>query len=227
MFLIASIAYAFSIFIDVSVYHFKYYIQDDKNTRHLLALINIFQDFSRGLILIFIPIMAYTTESIKDKNEVWSITIMAHFLVILFLLPLYSFKFTNSFSTKIIKILNRFFGKSKPVQLLEIKKRTKNGISVFSNNWILFITNYIAGFLFSISITFLYYISFYFDQKALILSSLTQFINMFGSMLIILFIDPRIMGAIDDGGGNKEIHILTSSRILVHITLVLILIFIR
>ena len=227
MFVIASIAYAFSIFIDVSVYHFKYYIQDDKNTRHLLALINIFQYFSRGFILIFIPIMAYTTESIKDKNEVWSITIMAHFLVILFLLPLYSFKFTNSFSTKIIKILNRFFGKSKPVQLLEIKKRTKIGISVFSNNWILFITNYIAGFLFSISITFLYYISFYFDQKALILSSLTQFINMFGSMLIILFIDPRIMGAIDDGGGNKEIHILTSSRILVHITLVLILIFIR
>ena len=227
MFVIASIAYAFSIFIDVSVYHFKYYIQDDKNTRHLLALINIFQYFSRGFILIFIPIMAYTTESIKDKNEVWSITIMAHFLVILFLLPLYSFKFTNSFSTKIIKILNRFFGKSKPVQLLEIKKRTKIGISVFSNNWILFVTNYIAGFLFSISITFLYYISFYFDQKALILSSLTQFINMFGSMLIILFIDPRIMGAIDDGGGNKEIHILTSSRILVHITLVLILIFIR
>ena len=37
-------------------------------------------------------------------------------------------------------------------------------------------------------------------------------------MLIILFIDPRIMGVIDDGGGNKEIHILTSSRILVHIT---------
>ena len=227
MFVIASIAYAFSIFIDVSVYHFKYYIQDDKNTRHLLALINIFQYFSRGFILIFIPIMAYTTESIKDKNVVWSITIMAHFLVILFLLPLYSFKFTNSFSTKIIKILNRFFGKSKPVQLLEIKKRKKIGISFFSNNWILFVTNYIAGFLFSISITFLYYISFYFDQKALILSSLTQFINMFGSMLIILFIDPRIMGAIDDGGGNKEIHILTSSRILVHITLVLILIFIR
>ena len=227
MFIIASIAYAFSIFIDVSVYHFKFYIQDDKNTRHLLALINIFQYFSRGFILIFIPIMAYTTEAIKDKNEVWSITILAHFLVILFLLPLYSYRFTSSFSKKIIKTLNRFFGKSKPVQLLEIEKRTNNGFAIFSNNWILFITNYIAGFLFSISITFLYYISFYFDQKALILSSLTQFINMFGSMLIILFIDPRIMGAIDDGGGHKEIHILTSSRILVHITLVLILIFIR
>ena len=125
MFIIASIAYAFSIFIDVCVYHFKYYIQDDKNTRHLLALINIFQYFSRGFILIFIPIMAYTTESIKDKNEVWTITILAHFLVVLFLLPLYSFEFTNSFSTKIIEILNRSFGKSKPVQLLEIKNAQK------------------------------------------------------------------------------------------------------
>ena len=227
MFIIASIAYAFSIFIDVSVYHFKYYVQDDKNTRHLLALINIFQYFSRGFILIFIPIMAYTTEAIGDKNEVWIITIVAHLLVILFLLPLYSFRFTYGFSLKIIKILNRFFGKSKPIQLKKIIKQTINEEAVITNNVKLFVTNYIAGFLFSFSITFLYYISFYFEQKALMLSSLTQFINMFGSMLIILFVDPRIMGAIDDGRGNKEIHILTSSRILVHITLVVILIFIQ
>ena len=227
MFIIAAIAYAFSIFIDVSVYHFKYYIQDDKNTRHLLSLINIFQYCSRGFILIFIPIMAYTTESIKDKNEVWIITLLAHILVILFLIPLYSSRFTSGFSIKIITLLNRFFGNSKPISLEAINQRTKGKIQGFSNNWILFVTNYTAGFLFLISITFLYYISFYFDQKALILSSLTQFINMFGSMLIILFIDPRIMGAIDDGGGENEIHILTSSRILVHITLVFILIFIK
>ena len=227
MFIIASIAYDFSIFIDISVYHFKYYVQDDKNTRHLLALINIFQYFSRGFILIFIPIMAYTTESIKDKNEVWNMTLVAHLLVILFLLPLYSFRFTYFFSCEVIRILNRFFGKSKPIQLKKIIKETINEEAVISNNIKLFITNYIAGFLFSFSITFLYYISFYFEQKALMLSSLAQLINMFGSMLIILFIDPRIMGAIDDGRGNKEIHILTSSRILVHVTLVLLLIFFR
>ena len=227
MFIIASIAYAFSIFIDISVYHFKYYVQDDKNTRHLLALINIFQYFSRGFILIFIPIMAYTTESIKDKNEVWNMTLVAHLLVILFLLPLYSFRFTYFFSCEVIRILNRFFGKSKSIQLKKIIKETINEEAVISNNIKLFITNYIAGFLFSFSITFLYYISFYFEQKALMLSSLAQLINMFGSMLIILFIDPRIMGAIDDGRGNKEIHILTSSRILVHVTLVLLLIFFR
>ena len=226
MFIIAAIAYAFSIFIDVSVYHFKYYIQDNKNTRHLLSLINIFQYCSRGFILIFAPIMAFVTESVKDKNEVWLITIVAHFLVILFLLPLYSYRFTSSFSIVVIEILNRFFGKSKPVQLEKIRKHSRE-INLFSKNWVLFASNYIAGFLFSISITFLYYVSFSFPQKALILSSMTQLINMFGSIILILFIDPSIMGAIDDGAGYKEIKILTTSRILVHITLVLILIFIR
>ena len=226
MFIIAAIAYAFSIFIDVSVYHFKYYIQDNKNTRHLLSLINIFQYCSRGFILIFAPIMAFVTESVKDNNEVWLITIVAHFLVILFLLPLYSFRSTSSFSIVVIEILNRFFGKSKPVQLEKIRKHSRE-VNLFSKNWVLFASNYIAGFLFSISITFLYYVSFSFPQKALILSSMTQLINMFGSIILILFIDPRIMGAIDDGAGYKEIKILTTSRILVHITLVLILIFIR
>lgn len=226
MFIIAAIAYAFSIFIDVSVYHFKYYIQDNKNTRHLLSLINIFQYCSRGFILIFAPIMAFVTESVKDKEEVWFITILAHFLVILFLLPLYSYRFTASFSLTVIEILNKFFGKSKPVQLEKIRKHSREA-NLFSKNWVLFASNYIAGFLFSISITFLYYVSFSFPQKALILSSMTQLINMFGSIILILFIDPRIMGAIDDGAGYKEIKILTTSRILVHITLVLILIFIR
>ncbi len=226
MFIIAAIAYAFSIFIDVSVYHFKYYIQDNKNTRHLLSLINIFQYCSRGFILIFAPIMAFVTESVKDKEEVWFITILAHFLVILFLLPLYSYRFTSSFSIVVIEILNRFFGKSKPVQLEKIRKHSRE-VNLFSKNGVLFASNYIAGFLFSISITFLYYVSFSFPQKALILSSMTQLINMFGSIILILFIDPRIMGAIDDGAGYKEIKILTTSRILVHITLVLILIFIR
>ncbi|WP_245980889.1 lipid II flippase family protein [Flavobacterium weaverense] len=170
--------------------------------------------------------MAYTTESIKNKNEVWMITILAHFLVILFLLPLYSFKFTSSFSLKIIQLLNLLFGKSKPIVYENMKGYSSNE-EVLSGKWKLFITNYIAGFLFSISITFLYYVSFSYPQKALILSSMTQVINMFGSIMLILFIDPKIMGAIDDGGGYKEIQILTSSRILVHITLVLILVFIR
>lgn len=226
MFILAAIAYAFSIFIDVATYHFKYYIQDNKNTRHLLSLINIFQYCSRGFILIFIPIMAFFTESVKDKNQVWLITILAHFSVIIILLPLYSHRFTFIFSKSVIKILNRFFGKSKSLNLIQIYKQPRF-FSITAKNCVLFLGNYIAGFLFSFSITFLYYISFSFPQNALMLSSLTQLINMFGSVVLILFIDPRIMGAIDDGGGLKEIKILTTSRILVHITLFIILIFIR
>lgn len=226
MFVLAAIAYAFSIFIDVSVYHLKYYVQDNKNTRHLLSLINIFQYSSRGFILIFIPIMAFITESVKDKDQVWLITILAHFLVIIILLPLFSHRFTLSFSKIVIKALNRFFGKSKPLYLAEITPQSISFTLTF-RNCILFTTNYIAGFLFSFSITFLYYISFSFPQKALMLSSMTQLINMFGSIILILFIDPRIMGAIDDGEGFVEIKILTTSRILVHVTLFLILLFIR
>lgn len=229
MFSIAAIAYALSIFIDVSVYHFKYYIQDRKNLRHLLSLINIFQYIARGFILVFMPIMAYVTESIKDKDEVWFLTILAHFFVVLFLLPLYSHRFTSFFSVKVINILNMIFGKSKAISLEQIGKESRIGgkENSSSDDFILLITSYIAGFLFSFSITFLYYISFSYPQKALMLSSMTQIINMFGSLLLILFIDPKIMGLIDDGGGYKEVRILTTSRVLVHLSLIVILIFLR
>lgn len=227
MFIIAAIAYAFSIFIDVSVYHFKYYIQDNKNIRHLFSMINIFQYSARLFVLIFIPIMAYLTESIKDKNEVWITTLLAHSLVVLFLLPLYSYRFSSFFSRKVINILNLIFGRSKPMQLVDISKQKQSLKEHSLSDFYLFSMSYIAGFLFSVSITFLYFISFSYPQKALMLSSMTQIINMFGSMLLILFIDPRIMGAIDEGNGHREIIILSTSRILVHITLVLILLYIK
>lgn len=227
MFIIAAIAYAFSIFIDVSVYHFKYYIQDNKNIRHLFSMINIFQYSARLFVLIFIPIMAYLTESIKDKNEVWITTLLAHSLVVLFLLPLYSYTFSSFFSRKVINILNLVFGKSKPIELVHIGKQKQSLSVYFLSDFYLFCISYIAGFLFSVSITFLYFISFSYPQKALMLSSMTQIINMFGSMLLILFIDPKIMGSIDEGNGHREIIILATSRILVHITLVLILLYIK
>ncbi|GGF08229.1 alkanesulfonate monooxygenase [Flavobacterium limi] len=227
MFIIAAIAYAFSIFIDVAVYHFKYYIQDDKNIRHLFSMINIFQYSARFFILIFSPIMSYLTESVKDKNEVWIITVFAHFFVVLLLLLLYSHRFSYYFSKKVIHILNLIFGKSKPLKLVYIEKQKHWPKLSVSSDFYLFFTSYIAGFLFSISITFLYFISFSYPQKALMLSSGTQIINMFGSMLLILFIDPKVMGAIDEGKGYQEIMILTTSRIFVHITLVIILFYIK
>ena len=113
MYLIAALAYAFSIFIDISVYYIKYYIQDNKNIRYILSLINIFQYSARAFVLIFVPVMSYLTETVKDKNEVWKITLITHFFVVLFLLLLFHNKFILNFSKFIIKLLNIIFGKSK------------------------------------------------------------------------------------------------------------------
>ena len=173
--------------------------------------------------MIFMPIMAFLTESVKDKQEVWFITLMAHFFTILFLIPLFSYHFTYPFSKAIIRVLNRFFGKSKPIELVVIEMQPTNQKRKFYKDFMLFVFCFIAGILFSFSITFLFYISFSFQQKALMLSSMTQVINMFGSVLLIMFIDPKIMGAIDDGYGYHEIKIVTSSRVLVHVVLFLIL----
>ena len=90
MYLIAALAYAFSIFIDISVYYIKYYIQDNKNIRYILSLINIFQYSARAFVLIFVPVMSYLTETVKDKNKVWEITLITHVFVVLFLLLLFS-----------------------------------------------------------------------------------------------------------------------------------------
>lgn len=227
MFLIASMAYAMSIFIDVSVYHLKYYIQDSKNVRYLLSLINIFQYSARAFVLIFVPVMAYITETIKDSSLVWEITLYSHVFVLIFLLPLYSHRFSSFFSVKVIQVLNIFFGKSKKINLIQIERVIYDKKDGVLKKIFFFSTSFLAGFLFSISITFLYYLSFSFPQKALMLSSFTQIINMFGSLIFVLLIDPRIMSSIDHGEGYHEIKLLTTSRICVHVSLILILFFIK
>lgn len=228
IFILTAFSYAISIFIDVSVYHLKYYIQDLKNVRFLFSLINIFQYSARAFVLIFIPIMAFITESLKNKDLVWGITILSHIFVVILLLPLFSDRIAACFSFKIIKTLNSIFGNSKKIKLNIIQTNTIHKKFTFSiKNSFFAIVAYISGFLFSISITFLYYLSFSFPQKALILSSFTQIINMFGSLILILFLDPRIMSSIDNEEGYQEIRLLTFSRVLVHITLIVILLIIK
>jgi hypothetical protein len=50
---------------------------------------------------------------------------------------------------------------------------------------------------------------------------------MFGVLILILLIDPKIMSSIDKGEGFTEIKLLTVSRILVHLVIILILFLIR
>lgn len=231
MFLLASICYAFSIFIDVSSYHIKYYIQDNNNVRYLLSLVNIFQYSARAFVLVFVPITAYYTETIRDKDLVWLIIFLAHLFVVFLLLPLFNSKFSSFFSRIVIIILNIVFGKSKKINLRQIsipvKGNDNHEETKFLFNLIFFLISFIAGFFFSIGITFLYYLSFSFPQKALTLSSYTQIINMVGSLIFVLFLDPKIMSSIDSEKGYNEIRLLTASRITVHISLILLLYYIK
>ena len=105
-FLIAPLMYAVSIYIDVFTYHLKFNLHDNKNFRYLFSLINVFQYSARGFILIFAPIMAYYTESVKDKDLIWLMTLLAHIFVILLLIMLYSRRYSLAISRFIISKLN-------------------------------------------------------------------------------------------------------------------------
>lgn len=229
MVIAAAISYAISIFIDVFAYHLKYNIHDNKNLRYIFSLINIFQFSARAFVLIYVPIMAYFTETLKDKSIVWQTTLYSHFFVIIFLLPLFFPIFSKVFSIKLINSLNVVFGKSRKLNF-EINSEiiTSEKFSFFKkDNVLFFILTFLSGFVFSISITFLYYLTFYYPTKALTLTSYSQIINMFGVLILILLVDPKIMSSIDKGKGNTEIKLLTLSRVLVHIILVIILLLIK
>ena len=66
--ILAAFSYATSIFVDVSVYHLKYYIQDSKNVRFNLSLINIYQYSARAFVLIFIPAFPKEQRNFKFLN---------------------------------------------------------------------------------------------------------------------------------------------------------------
>ena len=228
MFVIASITYAISIFIDIFTYHLKFHIHDSKNLRYIFSLINIFQYSARAFVLIYAPIMAYYTETVKDMNLVWQTTLMCHFFVILFILPLFSKKFSIKISKKVIVLLNILFGKSKKISFENLKnsEEIENSKEKKTKNYFFFLITFISGFLFSFSTTFLFYLTFYYPTKALTLTSYSQIINMIGVLILVLLIDPKIMTAIDKGKGHEELKLLTTSRIFVHLSLIVILLFV-
>lgn len=228
MFVIASITYAISIFIDIFTYHLKFHIHDSKNLRYIFSLINIFQYSARAFVLIYAPIMAYYTETVKDMTLVWQTTLMCHFFVILFILPLFSKNFSLKISKKVIVLLNIFFGKSKKINFenIKISEEIENEQQKKPQKYFFFLITYMSGFLFSFSTTFLFYLTFYYPTKALTLTSYSQIINMIGVLILVLLIDPKIMTAIDKGKGHEELKLLTTSRIFVHLSLIVILLFI-
>ena len=228
-FLIAPLMYAVSIYIDVFTYHLKFNLHDNKNFRYLFSLINVFQYSARGFILIFAPIMAYYTESVKDKDLIWLMTLLAHIFVILLLIMLYSRRYSLAISRFIISKLNFFLGKAeykKDFTIILNPTFRKEAIN-FKKDSLFFGFSFLASSVYGFSMTFLYYIAFYFPQKVLMLSSYSQVLNSVGAMSLLLFIDPRMMASIDNGKGLKELNIITTSRICANFVLILILLFIR
>lgn len=227
---LAPLMYAISIYVDIVTYHLKFNLHDGKNYRYLFSLINVFQYTARGFVLIFVPIMAYYTENLKDKDLIWMATLLSHILVVLLLLPLFNRNHSLFLSKFIIGNLNKILGKSEykksffvqinPTHNAKEPIRIKSDIAFFA-------ISYIAFTIFSFSMTFLYYIVFYFPSNVLMLSSYSQILNTFGAISILLFIDPRFMAAIDNSKGLKQLNILTTSRIVAHCTLILVLIFLR
>lgn len=223
---LAPVMYALSIFVDIFTYHLKFNVHDSKNYRYLFSLISVFQYTARGFILIFAPIMAYFTETVKDKHLIWAVTLIAHITVIFFLLPLYNRNFSRWLSQFLIKYLNKFLGKG------EFKKSfvvyIKNDVYEkekfeFRSDVSFFLISLLAFIVFSFSITFLYYITFYYPENILMLSTYSQLFNTIGAISILLFIDPRFMLAIDNNKGLKQLNIITSSRIVAHLLLIFIL----
>jgi hypothetical protein len=89
------------------------------------------------------------------------------------------------------------------------------------NNSIFILLVFISGFCFSFSITFTYLFYFYYKKIILLIFSLTQTINMVGSIINILIIDPRLMIQIDKNNGFYFVNLLTKTRFFVHFVIFL------
>ncbi|MFK7049189.1 hypothetical protein V3Q77_04730 [Flavobacterium davisii] len=170
--------------------------------------------------------MAYLSENIRDQDLVWWATLLCQVVVIIFLVPTFICKYTLTLSYKVFNIINTIVGKKHLIQFHKPNIQHYSLEDIFfslRSNIMFFLFSFISGIVFSFSTTFIYYFSFFYKNNILMMSSVSQFLNMFGAMSILLKIDPIIMKAIDRNEGLLEIYLLTLSRILGHIFLVIIL----
>lgn len=225
MYIIAAFLYAVSIFIDIFTYHLKNNIRDDINIRYIFSLINIFQYIARGFVLMFAPIMSFYTENIKDQNLIWISTLFCQIFVVIILLPTFNSVFSSKLSLFFLNTIHKVLGSKVDlnIKLYSPSSARKISFSTIRNNGIFFCLAILAGFVFSVSITFIYYFSFYFPNNILMMSSISQFLNMIGAISLLMVIDPKIMKAIDNADATLEIHLYTISRIIVHVILIFLL----
>ena len=216
---IAALLYAISVYIDVFVWHFRYYSYHNENNRYLISLSNILQYSARGFILIYAPIMAFFTEKFQDKSMIFWTTILAHFFVILLVYSTLSTKLSSTLSHMALKFLNFY---KIPIETTSIVnaninkvKETKIASRQQTKHFFLIIST-LASFLFATGGSMIYYFSFHFPNRILFMTSQSQIINMMGTLAFVLFIDPTISKALDANKGFWEIKKYSISRIIAH-----------
>jgi hypothetical protein len=225
MYIIAALAYAISIFIDVFVYHLKFRVQVEHNYRYSFSLIYIFQYSARFFILIFTPIISFYTEKINNIEIVIDTLLLCHFFTLLMLLLINNNKISVNISKIIYNILSLLVYKNKKSSFNIIESKISiEKKDVFQKRNLIFISLvFISGLCFSSSITFTYLFYFYYKHSILLIISISQFVNMFGSIINLLIIDPRLMIKIDNNDGYFFVKALTKTRILVHLFLILLI----
>lgn len=224
---IGCLSYAISIFIDVFVWHFRFYTFHEANNRYLVSMSNILQYSARAFILLFGPIMAYYTEKFNDVSLIFWSTVVSHIIVIILVLITLNATFCSKLSSILLKILN--FHKvpldEKMVKVNILKAEAEVLDFNFTKYKLLTVACTAASFFFAVGGSLIYYLSFYFPKRVLFMTTQAQIINMFGTLLFVLLIDPTISKKMDINKGYAEIRVYTYARIIAHILLISSLIF--
>ncbi len=224
---IGCLSYAISIFIDVFVWHFRYYTFHETNNRYLISMSNILQYSARAFILLFGPIMAYYTENFNDVNIIFWATIVSHIIVIMLVLITLNAGFCSKLSSMLLKVLN-FHKVALDEKMISINVTKAAEEVIFfklAKYKILLFACTAASFFFAVGGSLIYYLSFYFPKRVLFMTSQAQIINMFGTLLFVLLIDPTISKQMDINKGYAEIRVYTYSRMIAHLLLISSLLF--
>lgn len=224
---VGCLSYAISIFIDVFVWHFRFYTFHEANNRYLVSMSNILQYSARAFILLFGPIMAYYTEKYNNLDIIFWSTVVSHVIVIVLVLVTLNAAFCSKLSALLLKMLN--FHKvpldHKMVKVNILKAADEISVFRMGKYKMLTLACTAASFFFAVGGSLIYYLSFYFPKRVLFMTTQAQIINMFGTLLFVLLIDPTISKQMDVNKGYAEIRVYTYARILAHILLIASLIY--
>lgn len=215
----ALLSYPLSIFIDASAYNLKRLLKKGAEARYWLSVIYIYQYTARVFMVVFIPSMSLSTENFGDFNFISVIIISIQLATALILIvSAIKLRIVDNLAMRVLAFLAYFTGKNNIDKSFDRSRElaVKSTLSaVFSNK--LFYMSFLSQALVGFSMTFIYVFSFYYPNNILFLNSVTQILNMFAVSILLIFIDPYVMGKFDSiGSGKEELLLIYVSRGLAH-----------